>query len=426
MKKVLDHNCPNCDGILKFNPKTQSWKCEHCRKEYTLEILKSFLEQIQKENENNLIIEEKEIDVFLCPNCGAKILCGENISVTSCIYCKNTAIIKKRLKGKYNPQYIIPFKISKELALESFIKTKKNKFFVPKDFKLQNTPEDMVGIYVPFWLYDYTLDASVILKCQKRKYNCIDNYKIVRKGSMQFENIPVDGSKVIDNAVMNSIEPFNYNEMIEFNSSYLSGFLSDKYDVCNEQSAKESRKRIEQSYMNRIKQELKKFDNIEIEEKKFYFRKEIAKYVLLPVWFMNLRYKNEIYSFAINGQTGKIKGHTPIDNKKMNIFIIFMAIIGFLMSYIILNFILIYINKIININNLTNVTNNIIFVVISLILGIIFSIILKFKIIYNSNTIRKSKSADTYKKKGSMEFHKKENIYLSSEPYNKDNIRRKK
>ena len=425
MEKVLDHNCSNCDGILKFNPKTQCWKCEHCRKEYNLENLKSFLDQIQKENEQNLMIEENNVEIFNCPNCGAEILCGENTSVTSCVYCKNTAIIKKRLKGKYNPQYIIPFKISKEKAFENFIKNNKNKFFLPKDFKLQNKTEEFVGIYVPFWLYDYTLDASVILKCQKRKYNCIDNYKIVRKGSMQFENIPVDGSKIIDNSVMNSIEPFNYNEMIEFNSSYLSGFLSEKYDVCNEQSSKESRKRIEQSYINRIKQGLKEFDNIEIEEQKFYFRKEIAKYVLLPVWFINVRYKNEIYRFAINGQTGKIKGHTPIDNKKMNIFIVFMGIIVFLMSYIILNYILIYINKTINIDKLKNVTTNIIFVIISLILGIIISIILKFKIIYNSNTIRKSKSADIYKKKGSMEFHKKENIYLSSEPYNKDNIRRK-
>ena len=102
MKNVLDHNCPNCDAVLKFNPEQQNWKCEHCRKEYDLEFLQTVLPDSHNENEQILEFENIELDIFVCSNCGAEILCGDNTSVTSCVYCKNTAIIKKGYKVNIN------------------------------------------------------------------------------------------------------------------------------------------------------------------------------------------------------------------------------------------------------------------------------------------------------------------------------------
>jgi len=41
-----------------------------------------------------------------------------------------------------------------------------------------------------------------------------------------------------------------------------------------------------------------------------------AKYVLLPVWILNTRYKDKIYTFAMNGQTGKMTGAFPVCPKR--------------------------------------------------------------------------------------------------------------
>jgi hypothetical protein len=41
-----------------------------------------------------------------------------------------------------------------------------------------------------------------------------------------------------------------------------------------------------------------------------------AKYVLLPVWILNTRYQDKIYTFAMNGQTGKMTGAFPICPKR--------------------------------------------------------------------------------------------------------------
>ena len=41
-----------------------------------------------------------------------------------------------------------------------------------------------------------------------------------------------------------------------------------------------------------------------------------AKYALMPVWILNTKYQDKMYTFAMNGQTGKLVGSLPIDKKK--------------------------------------------------------------------------------------------------------------
>lgn len=41
-----------------------------------------------------------------------------------------------------------------------------------------------------------------------------------------------------------------------------------------------------------------------------------AKYALYPVWLLNTTWKGQKYTFAMNGQTGKLVGDLPTDMGK--------------------------------------------------------------------------------------------------------------
>ena len=41
-----------------------------------------------------------------------------------------------------------------------------------------------------------------------------------------------------------------------------------------------------------------------------------ATYALLPVWILNTKWKDKLYTFAMNGQTGKFIGNLPCDKGK--------------------------------------------------------------------------------------------------------------
>ncbi len=321
MNNVLDHKCPNCNAVLKYDPHLEKWKCEYCRGEFTL----NELDIIKKEN--NIEYSKKgnsENYGYICKNCGAQIIASENTSSTSCVYCKNTAIIMDKLTGEFNPDYVIPFKTKKVDAINAFKKFCKGKILMPKEFNNKKNIDEITGIYIPFWLYNFDADGIIEADCKRittfrsgnYMYTKTDTYLATRGGSMTFNYVPVDGSKRFSNDIMNSIEPFDYSNLKEFNYSYLSGFLSEKYDVDKITASKDAIARAKNSFIDEMSKDIVGFNTVVPINNSINLSDKGSFYVLLPVWILNIKYKDKIYTFAMNGETGKLIGNIPIDKKK--------------------------------------------------------------------------------------------------------------
>lgn len=334
MSNTLDHKCPSCNAVLKFNPHGQNWKCDYCRSEFNLEQLQAY-----EENNVNLdtSIEASDMDVYSCPNCGAEVIADSNTSTTSCVYCKNTTILKNKLQGEFKPNYVIPFRHTKEDAIKAFKKLSKGKILMPKEFNNKKNIQEMSGIYIPFWLYDYDANGVVEADCKRitswrsgnYRYTKTDTYLATRGGSMSFKNVPVDGSNKFQNDIMNSIEPFDYNDLKNFSYSYLSGFLAEKYDVTKEDAEKEAIDRAKNSFVEQMKRDIHGYNTVVPVKNSINLNNKSHYYVLLPVWMLNIKYKDKIYTFAMNGQTGKLVGNIPIDVKKAIIIWVVLFILTF-------------------------------------------------------------------------------------------------
>lgn len=337
MNSALDHKCPNCDAVLKFNPKDQNWKCEYCRSEFNLEELNTYEDKHKEE------IKTSEIDLYSCPNCGAEIIADSNVTTTSCVYCKNTAILKNRFDGSFNPDYLIPFRNTKEDAIEAFKKLTKGKILMPKEFKSLKNIKEMSGIYIPFWLYDYDANGVIEADCKRitswrsgnYRYTKTDTFLALRGGNMSFSNVPVDGSKKFSNDIMNSIEPFDYNDLKKFNISYLSGFLSEKYDVDKNIAIEDGIARAKNSFVEQMRKDIVGYNTVIPIKDSINLNNTNSKYVLLPVWLLNIKYKDKIYPFAMNDQTGKLIGDIPIDYKKAFLIWLGLVLIVFVITFII-------------------------------------------------------------------------------------------
>lgn len=345
MSNTLDHKCPSCNAVLKFNPHGQNWKCEYCRSEFNIDQIIEYEQKAGKVLEEGNIKSSGDIDIYLCNNCGAQIIADPNVSTTSCIYCKNTAILKDKLQGEFNPDYVIPFRHTKEDAIAAFKKLNKGRILIPKAFTDKKNISEMSGIYIPFWLYDYNSNGIIEADCKKisswrsgnYRYTKTDVYLVTRGGSMTFERVPVDGSKRFPNDIMNSIEPFDYNDLKEFNYSYLSGFLSEKYDVTKDEAIKEGIERAKNSFIEQMKKDITGYSVVTPAKSSINLQNTKSAYVLLPVWMLNIKYKDKIYTFAMNGQTGELIGNIPIDKKKaillwIGIFILSIIVL-FAISY---------------------------------------------------------------------------------------------
>ena len=151
---------------------------------------------------------------------------------------------------------------------------------------------------------------------------------------MKFRNVPVDGSSKIADELMESIEPFDISEAVDFETAYLAGYLADRYDVTEDDSVSRANDRIKNSSVEALASTVDGFYATVIPEyNSVRLKNGSAKYALYPVWMLTTSWNDEKYTFVMNAQTGKFVGNLPMDNKKFFKFFAIYAIIATLVVY---------------------------------------------------------------------------------------------
>lgn len=335
MADVLEYKCPCCGAGLRFDDGVQKLTCAYCDNEFTLEAVQALHEAQTPQSEerfdwdetqrNTWTDEELEaVHSFTCPSCGGVLLTEATTAATFCPYCENPTVLPGRLSGGFKPDGLIPFKTSKEDAKAAFLKLCRGKPLIPKEFTRQHRLEKITGLYVPFWLYDCagniqaSYNATRMHHWSDSKYNYVrtEHFLLKRTANAAFSAIPMDGSSKMGDEFMESIEPFDYSQMVSFEMPYLSGYLADKYDVEAEAGQPRIRERVTNSMEDLLQPSLAGFSTVLPIGKQLDVSHSQGKYVLLPVWMLTTRYKDKSYLFAMNGQTGKMTGSFPICPKR--------------------------------------------------------------------------------------------------------------
>lgn len=332
MAELQEYKCPCCGGAIAFDSALQKMKCPYCDTEFEMETLKGYDSDLQKDAADDMHWEteaggewqEGEADglrFYACKSCGGEIVGDENTGATSCPYCGNPVVMKGQFSGALKPDYVIPFKLDKKAAKEALMKHYGGKKLLPKVFKSENHIDEVKGVYVPFWLFEADADANIRYKATRVRawsdsnYNYTETsyYSVIRSGQVGFELVPVDGSSKMADDLMESIEPFDFNDAVDFQTAYLAGYLADKYDVDAESSIDRANQRIKQSTIDVFASTVQGYASVMPESTSIQLKNGRAKYALYPVWLLNTNWKGEKYTFAMNGQTGKLVGDLPLD-----------------------------------------------------------------------------------------------------------------
>lgn len=330
MSVIQEYKCPCCGGAVEFDSGTQRMKCPYCDTEFDIEALQAAQESIPQEDNVNWQNNETQwsqedadgMSVYVCQSCGGEIVGDGTTAATSCPYCGNNVVMGGQLSGDLKPDLIIPFKLDKAAAKEALKKHISNKKFIPKIFKDENHIDEIKGIYVPEWLFNCVADASVTYKAQiirtwsdsKYNYTQTSVFNLFRNGSLGIDSLPVDGSTKMDDTLMESIEPFDVSEAVDFNTAYLSGYLADRYDVTAEQSIERANERIKQSAAEAMRSTISaEYTGVTPETMQINVADGSHRYALYPVWILNTSWNGQKFTFAMNGQTGKLVGDLPLD-----------------------------------------------------------------------------------------------------------------
>ena len=347
--QVTNYQCPGCTGPLHFVGASGKLECDYCGATYDVaEIEALYAEKEEKAAAAQQAAEEKaakkkeaaadgdwdtsgfsddwgeEADgmkAYSCPSCGAELLCDASTAATSCPYCGNPTVVPGQFSGELRPDYIIPFKLSKEDAVKALKAHYKGKIFLPKSFTNENHVQEIRGVYVPFWMFDGKADGNAHYEAT-RSHSYVsgdyeitetEHYEVYRAGSVSFEMVPVDASSKMPDDHMDSIEPYDYEDMNAFSTAYLPGFLADKFDVTAEDSRQRADSRCAGTLRSALEKTVSGYETCSARESNTTIKRGKVHYALMPVWMLNTKWRGKDFLFAMNGQTGKLVGNLPVD-----------------------------------------------------------------------------------------------------------------
>ena len=387
------YQCPNCNGRLFYNGNLGMLQCEFCESTFTPEEIEARNAEKQAVNDakaagdriaeaatagaaaastttaaqaGSLNIEStgdpiqdylnrakaagKEMEgmiAYNCPACGAGLMSDPTTAVTSCPYCGNNAVVPGQLSDVLKPDLIIPFKLDKKAAVKALSNHYNGKRFLPDSFTKNNHVEEVQGVYVPFWLYTGTASADVTFNARnvrmwsdaKHDYVETDHYILQRAGTLDFCQVPVDGSTKMPDAHMDAIEPYDYSELVPFSMGYLPGYLTERYDLDARKCADRASRRAENSTVDVMESTATGYMEIDVASSQAGVEWTQIAYALLPVWMLHTKWNNEDYLFAMNGQTGKFIGDLPIDKGKvrkrfLTIFLPMMVLLALIIYFV--------------------------------------------------------------------------------------------
>ena len=329
MAVVTEFKCPCCGGAIAFDSDLQKLKCPYCDTAFDVETLKSFNEAEQQTSPDQMDWSDKmgheewngDLRSFICNSCGGEIAADENTAATSCPFCGNPVVMNGRVSGMLKPDLVIPFKYDKKAAKAAMYAHFKGKRLLPRVFKDENHIDEIKGVYVPFWLFDCDVDADIHYRGTKMrswsdsKYNYTEtsHFLISRSGEIGFERVPVDGSEQMPNDLMESLEPFDRSGAVEFNPAYLAGYYASKYDVGADNTVSRANERVKHSTEQAFRNTVHGYTSVVSENSSVRIQNGSARYALYPVWLLNTSWRGKKFTFAMNGQTGKLVGDLPLD-----------------------------------------------------------------------------------------------------------------
>ena len=332
-EKITVYQCPACTGPLKFDGTIGKLKCEYCGSTYTTQEI----EALYKDKNESAAAADAEAQAkadkaeqaarkeaaesgdagaasgwgsdaahmraYNCTTCGAELLCDETTAATSCPYCGNPTVIPGKFAGVDRPDYVIPFKVDKKQAVNSFKEYYKGRLLLPRSFASDNHIEEIKGVYVPFWMFSGEIDGRAQYEAYKEDKRRVgdeeitrrEHYDVFREGSMKFSKIPVDASTKMPDDLMDSIEPFDYKEMRPFGMEYMPGYMANKYDVSKEQSRKRADERAVSSFRTALRNSVKNYNGVDVRQQSEKINPEKAEYGMLPVWLLSSNWQGQTY-----------------------------------------------------------------------------------------------------------------------------------
>jgi DNA-directed RNA polymerase subunit RPC12/RpoP len=357
-QQALQFQCPQCGGEMAFDVAAAGLKCKYCKHQMPVPVPPGAAGAREIPLREGYQRAPKGLGVtttsFNCKECGATVNLAPNERTASCTYCASHSVVQVPSDPNLiQPETVIPFRVAKDKAVESFKSWLAGLWFRPSNLKTMAQLEQVFGVYVPYW----TFDANVYSQWHAERgwyyyvtetYTEIENGESVTKtrevrhtrwepahGQRQdhYDDVLVCASKGLPEELSNSFATFDTGHLVAYAPGYLAGWRAESYAIDLPAAWTKAQVTIQSGQQSKCHGDVGG-DEVRSLVVQNQYSNETFKPVLLPVYVAAYRYNNKPFRFLVNGQTGEVRGEAPYSWVKITLAV--LAVVAVIVALVLI------------------------------------------------------------------------------------------
>ena len=333
---AMQTKCKSCGGIMQYSPADEDLKCVYCgyvsELDHTAaEIVENDFNHWKDRAEENSEEQTVEVNEIKCRQCGANTTLAPNVSAAKCVFCSTPLILgEAAVKRFWQPEYLLPFKITEKQSSANFKNWLGKKWFLPSELKKGGVNNELFkGVFLPFWTYDadtytdYTgergEDRTETYRNNKGedvRRTVTDWYPTSGTVAVPFDDIVVPAAETLPPKIMNGLTNWDMMNCVKFRKEYLAGFITEIYQIDFRDGVQKAKAKMDTVIDGTIRSDIGG-NQQKIRRKHTEYNDLMFKLLLLPIWISAFKFNGKVYQFVVNGRTGQVIGEYPKSTSKI-------------------------------------------------------------------------------------------------------------
>lgn len=348
------NRCPQCGSTeIQLRPAAGLLICLFCRHEWSEARLDETIANGDLDSLQGTTIGSGATDIdngadslitMKCAGCGAEVVVNTAEEMGArCHWCRHVLTVNEQVPNGAVPDALLAFKISHDDAMAKIREfAGKRRMFADRAFVREFKAENVVGVYMPYMVVDGKATADVAGHGEvetrrytrgsgndKETYYDADVYEVQRHIDFTVDDLTIESSteranmdaSVNTNNIINTILPFDTENAVKWNASYLTGFTSEKRDQDVTHLQPELEDQLLSIARSQVVASVERYDRgvrWERERLDVHGTRWVAMY--LPVWLYSHQQQGGngmVHYIAVNGRTGEVMGSVPVSRARL-------------------------------------------------------------------------------------------------------------
>jgi LSD1 subclass zinc finger protein len=255
-------------------------------------------------------------DNFVCSGCGASMSYDASAKALRCPFCGSVDMVSKPDAQLLAPKWVIPFRLTREEAEQRMRKWLRRGLFRPGGLSESARVAKMTEVYVPYWVFQakthtyWTADTNQTPPGARAQW-----YPLTGEHEGSYSGLLIGASGAISPRETAAICPFDLSEGVPPDKVDLDNVIFEQFSLPRKYARPLAQQGLEAAEAEACAACVPgRSRNVHVN---VLVSEMSSEPVLLPVWIMAYTFRDKVYRFLVNGQTGRATGEAPVSLAKI-------------------------------------------------------------------------------------------------------------